>query len=145
MSVNLVVARISLGEDVSDKLFDDDYGLNHGDVTNNMSTLEEILYLRHDDPNPITDVKLHIDGLAELLQMADTDPSYGLLMDTDNDSVYDSVFKTGQGDSLPNAINLGSIAPSSEKIIRVKINVPSTVNVAGVRSFNLNFNFDYTP
>lgn len=143
---NLVISRVSTGSAIKDKLTEGDVGLNHGDVSTAATTLEEILYIRHDDAvNPITDLKLYIDNLSEILSWADAVVNDGLLLDTDNDGNFDVSIKTGIGDSLVNAINLGAINPGEEKVIRLKIKVPTSVSATGVRKFNTNFEFDFTP
>lgn len=144
MAVDLIISRSSSGADIKDRLINDQIGINHGEVTNNVTTLEEIFFIRHTGVNPITDLKVFIQGLAELLEWADDNVGDGLLLDVNNDSTFESNFKTGQGDTLANAITLGDINPSEEKVIRVKIKIPGGETDAGVRNFNLNFNFDFT-
>jgi len=146
MAVKLTVSRSSLGSAIADNLSDDELGLNHGSVDTNVTTLEEVLYIRHDDSiNPITDLKIYIENLAELLEWGDANSNEGLLIDTDNNGLFDLNFKTGQGDSVTNAINLGDINPSEEKVIRLKIKVPGDEDEPGIRKFNKHFNFDFTP
>lgn len=145
MAVNLIISRSSSGSNIADNLTNDELGLNHGNVNTNVTTLEEIIYIRHDAINAITDLKLYIDNLLELLGWGDADSNCGLLIDTNNDNIFNLNFKTGQGDSLVNAINLGDINPSEEKVIKLKIKVPGDEDAPGTRKFNLHFNFDFTP
>ena len=140
----LIIARVSSGTAIKDKLIDDESGINHGEVTNNVSTLEEIFYIRHDYTVQIDAVVLYISDLVELLEWADANAGDGLLLDLDNDGVFETNIITGVGDSLANALLLGAINVGEEKIIRVKINVPAGEDTVGVRKFNLNFNYDYT-
>lgn len=144
MSVDLIISRNSGGVNIQDRLINDQYGINHGEVTNNVATLEEIFYIRHTGTALIENLKVYLDGLSELLAWADTNAGDGLLIDSDNDENFESNIKTGLGDSLVNAINLGDINPAEEKIIRVKIKVPSGENIVGVRNFNLKYNYDFT-
>ncbi len=144
MAVDLTISRSSSGANIQDHLTNDQRGINHGDVTNNVITLEEIFYIRHNGTNLITDLKIYLDGLAEILQWADANAGDGLLLDSNNDNTFDINFKTGVGDSLANAINIGNINPLEEKIIVVKIKVPAGESNEGIRNFNLKFNFDFT-
>jgi len=144
MAVNLIISRVAGGANIKDRLVNDQTGINHGEVTNNVTTLEEIFYISHTGTELIEDLKLYLDGLAELLEWADANAGDGLLIDSDNDQNYESNVKTGLGDSLANAIDLGDINPAEEKIIRVKIKVPTGESVPGVRNFNLKFNYDFT-
>jgi hypothetical protein len=144
MSVSLTVARSSGGSQIKDKLANDQIGINHGEVTNNVETLEEIFYLTHDGLNAITDLKLYIEGLSEIIQWADDNANDGILLDSNNDGVYNFNIKTGLGDTLANAINLGNINSGEEKIIKVKIKVPSGEYTVGIRNFYLKFNYDFT-
>lgn len=144
MAVDLTISRSSSGANIQDHLSDDQRGINHGDVTNNVTTLEEIFYIRHNGSNPVTDLKLYLDGLAEILQWANDNAGDGLLLDSNNDDTFETNFKTGVGDSLVNAINLGDINPLEEKIIKVKIKVPGGESNEGIRNFNLKFDFDFT-
>lgn len=143
--VNVIISRSSSGDNIEDFLTNSEVGLNHGEVSTNANTLEEIIYIRHDSLNAITDVKLYIDGLSELLDWGNADANDGLLVDIDNDGSYDFNFKAGQGDSLVNGISIGDINSGQEKTIRLKINVPSSESTEGIRKFNLNLGYDYTP
>lgn len=142
--VNLIISRSSSGAQIRDRLINDQIGTNHGEVTNNVTTLEELFFIRHDGVDPIQNLKVFLDGLLEILQWADSNAGDGLLLDTNNNGTFDVNFKTGVGDSLVNAINLGDINPAEEKVIVVKINVPSGESNEGIRNFNLNYNFDFT-
>lgn len=144
MPVDLIISRSSSGANIQDRLINDQLGINHGEVTNNVTTLEEIFYIRHTGTALIENLKVYLEGLSELLTWADDNAGDGLLIDSDNDQTYESNVKTGVGDSLANAINLGDINPAEEKIIRVKIKVPSGESSEGVRNFNLKFNYDNT-
>lgn len=144
-AVNVIVSRSSSGSEIQDNLSESEVGLNHGDVPTNSNTLEEILYISHDSLNTITDIKIYIDNLAELLVWGDANNSDGLLIDTDNNGIYDLNFKTGQGDALVNGINIGNVNSGQEKVIRLKINIPGSEDTEGIRKFNLNFTYDYTP
>lgn len=144
MAVNLIIARSSNGVNIQDRLINDQIGINHGEVTNNVTTLEEIFFISHTGINLIENLKVFLDGLVELLEWADTNAGDGLLIDTNNDLTFDVNIKTGIGDSLANAINLGNIDPGAEKIIRVKIKVPTGEATEGVRNFNLKANYAAT-
>lgn len=144
MAVDLIVSRSSSGVNIQDRLINDQIGINHGEVTNNVTTLEEIFFIRHTGVNLIQNLKVYMDGLSELLGWADSNAGDGLLIDIDNDQIFESNIKTGTGDSLINAINLGNINTAEEKIIRVKIKVPTAESVSGIRNFNLKFNYDFT-
>jgi hypothetical protein len=140
----LTISRSSGGKQIKDSLQNDLKGINHGEVTNNVTTLEEIFYITHDGVSPITNVKMYIDGLAEVLAWADSNANDGIVIDTNNDDTFDTNIKTGVGDSLANAIVLTDINAAEEKVIKVKIKVPGGENTAGIRNFNLKFNYDYT-
>jgi len=142
--VDLIIARSSSGANIKDRLIDDQVGINHGEVTNNVTTLEETFYISHTGTELIDNLKIYIDGLAELLAWADANAGAGVLVDADNDGIYEVNIKTGIGDSLVTAINIGTINPVEEKIIKVKINIPATVATIGARNFNLKCNYDYT-
>lgn len=144
MAVNLIIARSSSGANIQDRLINDQLGINHGEVTNNVTTLEEVFFISHTGTNLIENLKLYLNGLAELLEWADDNAGDGLLIDTNNDLTFDVNIKTGIGDSLANAINLGDINPGAEKIIRVKIKVPTGEATEGVRNFNLKARYDFT-
>lgn len=144
MAVNLIIARSSGGANIQDRLINDQIGINHGEVTNNVTTLEEIFFISHTGTNLIQNLKVFLDGLAELLEWADANTGDGLLIDADNDENFESNIKTGLGDSLVNAISLGDINPGAEKIIRIKIKIPIEESDAGVRNFNLKFDYDFT-
>lgn len=144
MAVDLIISRSSSGVNIQDRLINDQIGINHGEITNNVTTLEEIFYIRHTGTELIENLKVYVDGLAELLTWADTNAGDGLLIDADNNQTYEANVKTGLGDSLANAISLGDINPGAEKIIRVKIKIPTGEAVVGVRNFNLKYNYDFT-
>ena len=144
MAVDLIISRVSEGSNIQDKLVDDAVGINHGEVANNIETLEEVYYIRHNGTAGITDLKVYLDGLPELIEWSDANLGDGLLMDVDNDENFETNFISGIGDTLANAIPLGDVNVGEEKIIRVKIKVPGSESVEGVRKFNLNFDFDYT-
>ena len=144
MAVDLIISRNSSGANIQDRLVNDQTGINHGEVTNNVTTLEEIFYISHTGTELIENVKIYMDGLAELLEWADANAGDGLLIDADNDEVYEVNVKTGSVDSLGTAINIGTINPAEEKVIRVKIKTPSGEDTIGARNFNLKFNYDYT-
>jgi len=144
MPVDLIISRNSSGQNIQDRLINDQLGINHGEVTNNVTSLEEIFYIRHTGTALIENLKVYLDGLAELLAWADANAGDGLLIDADNDQTYEANIKTGVGDSLANAINIGDINPAEEKIIRVKIKVPSGESTIGARNFNLKYNYDFT-
>lgn len=144
MSVDLIISRVSNAKAISDKLVNDEVGINHGEVTNNVETLEEIFYIRHNGTAEITNLKVYLDGLSELLEWSGANSGDGLLLDANNDEVFETNFITGVGDSLANAIVLGDLNVAEEKIIRIKIKVPGNEDTEGVRKFNLNFDFDYT-
>jgi hypothetical protein len=144
MSGNITISRSSNGDQVKDGLHGDLKGINHGEVTNNVTTLEEVFYISHDGVSPITDVILFIDDLSELIAWSDLTAGDGLLVDTNNDGNFDVNIKSGSGNSLIDSIFLGDINSGEEKVIRFKIKVPSSDVSVGVRNFNLNFNFDYT-
>ena len=144
MAVNLIIARSSNGANIQDRLINDQIGINHGEVTNNVTTLEEIFFISHTGTELIQNLKVYLSGLAELLEWADDNSGDGLLIDVDNDQTFESNIKTGVGDSLATAINLGDINPAAEKIIRVKIKIPTGESEEGVRNFNLKFNYDFT-
>jgi len=139
-----IISRSSSDLEIKDRLINNQIGINHGEVTNNITTLEEIFFIRHDGINPIQNLKIFLDGLSEILQWADDNAGDGLLLDTNNNGTFDVNFKTGIGDSLVNAINLGDINPAEEKIIVIKIKVPSGESNEGIRNFNLKYNFDFT-
>jgi LEA14-like dessication related protein len=140
----LKISRSSDGKQIKDKLDADQIGINHGEVTNNVTTLEEVFYISHDGVSPITNVKFYIDGLAEILSWADANAGDGLVIDTNNDDTFDINIKTGVGDTLGTAINLTDINPAEEKVIKVKIKVPAGESDVGIRNFNLKFNYDFT-
>lgn len=144
MAVDLIISRNSSGVNIQDRLINDQLGVNHGEVTNNITTLEEIFYIRHTGTALIQNLKVYLDGLAELLTWADVNAGDGLLIDADNDQTYESNIKTGVGDTLATAIVLGDINPAEEKIIRVKIKIPSGESVEGIRNFNLKYDYDST-
>lgn len=144
MAVDLIISRNSGGVNIQDRLINDQVGINHGEVTNNVTTLEELFFIRHTGIALIQNLKVYMDGLAELLEWSDNNAEDGLLIDANNNEIYEFNIKTGIGDSLANAINLGDINPAEEKIIRVKIKVPSGENIEGVRNFNLKYNYDFT-
>ena len=141
---NVKISRTTNGFKLQDILTDDSLGLNHGFSTNSGTTLEEILYISHDSLIPITGVKLFINNLTEVLTWADTTVNDGILLDLDNNGVYEINVNTGLGNSLANAINLPDINPASELVIRVKIKVPDGESVIGARSFNLNIEYTDT-
>lgn len=144
MAVDLIISRNSSGANIQDRLINDQTGINHGEVTNNVTTLEEIFYIRHTGTELIENLKVYMDGLAELIEWADANAGDGVLIDADNDGIYEVNIKTGAGDTLVSAINLGTINPAEEKVIRVKIQVPSGEDTIGARNFNLKYNYDYT-
>ena len=144
MAVDLIISRSSSGVNIQDKLINDQIGINHGEVTNNITSLEEIFFIRHTGTALIENLIVFMDGLAELLEWADTNAGDGLLLDIDNDQTFESNIKTGVGDSLANAINLGDINPGAEKIIRIKIKIPTGESDVGVRNFNLKYRYDFT-
>lgn len=144
MAVNLVISRVQGGKEIKDKLVNDEVGINHGEVANNVTTLEEFFYLRHDGTAEITNLKAYLDGSVELLEWADANSGDGLVLDANNDDVFETNFATGVGDNVSNAVVIGSINVGEEKVIRVKIKVPGAEDTEGIRKFNLNFNFDYT-
>ena len=138
MPVNLIISRSSSGANIQDRLTNDEIGINHGEVTNNVTTLEETFFIRHTGTELIENLKVYMDGLSELLEWADAKAG------ADNDQTFESNIKTGVGDSLANAISLGDINPAEEKIIRVKIKIPTGESIEGVRKFNLKYNYDFT-
>lgn len=144
MAVALTVSRNSSGVDISDFLIEDEKGINHGSVNTNYNTLEEVLYIRHDGVNPITGLAIYVENASELLGWADADNSKGLQIDIDNDGNYDTSFRTGVGDSVGTAISLGDLNPGQEKVVRLKIEVPSSVSTPGTRKFNTRFTYEYT-
>ena len=144
MPVNLIISRSSSGANIQDRLTNDEIGINHGEVTNNVTTLEETFFIRHTGTELIENLKVYMDGLSELLEWADAKAGDGLLIDADNDQTFESNIKTGVGDSLANAISLGDINPAEEKIIRVKIKITTGESTEGVRKFNLNYNYNFT-
>lgn len=144
MAVDLIISRSSSGVNIQDKLINDQIGINHGEVTNNITSLEEIFFIRHTGTALIENLKVFMDGLTELLEWADDNAGDGLLLDIDNDQTFESNIKTGVGDSLANAINLGDINPGAEKIIRIKIKIPTGESDVGVRNFNLKYRYDFT-
>jgi len=144
MPVNLIISRVSGGANIQDRLINDQVGINHGEVTNNITTLEETFFIRHTGTALIENLKVYLEGLAELLEWADDNAGDGLLIDANNDQTFESNIKTGLGDSLANAISLGDINPAEEKIIRVKIKIPTGEAIEGVRKFNLKYNYDFT-
>ena len=144
MAVSLIISRVSGGDNIEDSLINDQVGINHGEVTNNVTTLEEIFYISHTGTELIENLKVYLDGLSELLDWADANAGDGLLIDADNDQNFESNIKTGVGDSLANAISLGDINPGAEKIIRVKIKIPTGESNPGVRNFPLKYNYDAT-
>ena len=144
MAVDLIISRSSSGVNIQDRLINDQIGINHGEVTNNITSLEEIFFIRHTGTALIENLIVFMDGLAELLEWADTNAGDGLLLDIDNDQTFESNIKTGVGDSLANAINLGDINPGAEKIIRIKIKIPTGESDVGVRNFNLKYRYDFT-
>ena len=144
MAVDLIISRSSSGVNIQDRLINDQIGINHGEVTNNITSLEEIFFIRHTGTALIENLIVFMDGLAELLEWADTNAGDGLLLDIDNDQTFESNIKTGVGDSLANAINLGDINPGAEKIIRIKIKIPTGESDVGARNFNLKYRYDFT-
>ena len=144
MAVDLIISRSPNGANIQDRLINHQLGTNHGEVTNNISSLEEIFYIRHTGTALIQNLKIYMDGLAELLAWADANAGDGLLVDADNNQTFEANIKTGLGDTLATAINLGDINPAEEKIIRVKIKIPSGETLEGVRNFNLKYNYDFT-
>lgn len=144
MAVDLIISRSSSGVNIQDRLINDQIGINHGEVTNNITSLEEIFFIRHTGTALIENLKVFMDGLTELLEWADDNAGDGLLLDIDNDQTFESNIKTGVGDSLANAINLGDINPGAEKIIRIKIKIPTGESDVGVRNFNLKYRYDFT-
>lgn len=144
MAVNLIISRVSEGEAIKDKLANSELGLNHGETCNNITTLNEKLFIRHNGTEKITDLKLYVSNLAELLEWSDAISNDGLLIDLDNDEVFETNVKTGVADTDSNSILIGDLEPAEETIIRLKIKVPSSELEVGIRKFNLNFNFDYT-
>lgn len=144
MSVDLIISRTTNGSNIQDKLIDSQVGINHGEVTNNVESLEEVWYIRHNGTEDINNLKVYLENLPELLEWADSFEGFGLLLDVDDDGEFAVNFKTGVGDILANAIDLGNIVAATEKIISIKIKVPGNEDTVGIRNFDLQFNFDYT-
>jgi len=139
---NIDISRYSNGLKFQDKLSEGSKGLNHGTITNGSETLEEIFFIRHDSLNNLTNIKLYIDNLSEIINWADTTEGDGILLDLDNDNIYETNISSILGSSLATAINLPDINTLSEKVIRIKIKVPESVSTIGVRHFN--FKLEYT-
>ena len=140
----ITISRESSGPAIEDFLSDNDKGLNHGDVVTKATTLEEIIYIRHDGLSPITNLGIYIENNSELIGWGDANSAEGLLIDIDNNGTFDANFKTGVGDSISNAIVLGSINSGQEKIIRLKVTGPGSVASTGIKKFDLRFDFDFT-
>ena len=140
----LTISRSSGGKQIKDRLQNDQKGINHGEITNNVTTLEEIFFITHDGVSPINKLKMYVDGIAEVITWADDNANDGILVDTNNDDNFDVNVKTGIGDTLGTAIALSDINPAEEKVIKIKIKTPSGENNIGIRNFNLKFNYDFT-
>lgn len=168
MVVDITFSRVSSGQEIADVLKGSDTGINHGNVANGKETQPEDIYIRHDGNNEITDCKFYFqeftgiyDGeqtasldFSELVAWGDADASKGFLIDVDHDGVYDYNLRTGQMDSVANAValddssaggtNPDDIGVSGEGHIKLKIAIPSNEDVSGVRQLDFLMFFSYT-
>ena len=168
MVVNVTFSRVSSGQAIADVLQGANSGINHGNVANGKETYPEDIYIRHDGLNEITDCKFYFqeftgvyDGgqsaaldFDELIAWGDADASKGFLIDVDHDGVYEYNLRTGQMDEVANAValddssaggtNPDDIGVGGEGHIKLKVAVPSTENVAGVRLTDFLMAFSYT-
>ena len=168
MVVNVTFSRTSGGLAIADILEGSENGLKHGAVANGEETIKESIYIRHDGDNEITDCKFYCEQFSgsyggnssasldfdELKEWGGSNASKGFLIDVNNDSVYEYNLKVGQMDEEANAVSLddsgagGSnpddIGVGGEAHINVKVAVPSTVDIAGIRQFDMIFKYSYT-
>jgi len=168
MVVSVTFSRVSSGLEINDVLKGNDAGINHGAVANGAETYPEDIYIRHDGLNEITDCKFYLgiftgdykgaktaaldfDGIKA---WGDAGASDGFLIDVNHDDIYEYNVRTGQMDSIANAVSLddssaGGINPdgigvSGEAHIKLKIIVPASETVAGVRQLDFLMKFSFT-
>ena len=168
MVVSVIFSRISSGAAINDALQGDDSGINHGNVANGAETYPEDIYIRHDGNNEITDCKFYCqqftgdyDGaqtaaldFTEIKAWGDAGATDGFLIDVNHDSIYEYNLRTGQFDELANAValddssaggtNSDDIGVSGEAHIKLKIVVPASENVPGVRQLDFLMAYSYT-
>jgi hypothetical protein len=168
MVVSITLSRVSSGQAIADVLNGASSGINHGNVANGKETYPEDIYIRHDGLNEITNCKFYCAQFSgvyeggqtalldfdELKAWGDADASKGFLIDVNHDGVYEYNLRTGQMDSLVNAIalddasaggsNPDDIGVGGEGHIKLKIAVPSTENVAGIRLLDFLMGYSYT-
>lgn len=168
MVVAITFSRVSSGQEIVDVLKGANSGINHGSIANGKETQPEDVYIRHDGDNEITDCAFYCqqftgtyDGaqtaaldLDELKAWGDADAGKGFLIDVDHDDTYEYNLKSGQMDLEANAVSLddsgagGSnpddIGVSGEAKIKLKIAVPYTVDIPGVRFYDFLMKYSYT-
>jgi len=168
MAVTVTFSRVSSGQAIADVLQGANTGINHGNVANGKETYPEDIYIRHDGLNEIMDCKFYCqqftgvyDGgqtalldFDELKAWGDASASKGFLIDVNHDGVYEYNLRTSQMDSLANAVELDDVSAGGsnsddigvggEAHIKLKIAVPSTENVAGVRLIDFLMAYSYT-
>lgn len=168
MSVAVILSRMSSGQAITDVLKGANSGINHGNVANGEETYPEDIYISHDGSNEITDCKFYCQqftGIYEGGQTAALDfdelkawgdglVSDSFLIDVDHDGVYEYNLRTGQMDEEVNAVNLDDasaggtnsddIGVAGEAHIKLKIVVPSTESVPGVRQLDFLMKYSYT-
>ena len=168
MVVSITLSRVSSGQAIADVLNGANSGINHGNVANGKETYPEDIYIRHDGLNEITNCKFYCSKFSgvyeggqtalldfdELRAWGDADAGKGFLIDVNHDGVYEYNLRTGQMDSLANAIalddasaggaNSDDIGVGGEAHIKQKIAVPSTESISGVRLIDFLIKFSYT-
>ena len=168
MAVTVTFSRVSSSQAIADVLQGANSGINHGNVANGKETYPEDIYIRHNGLNEITDCKFYCQQFTgiyeggqtalldfdELKAWGDASGSKGFLIDVNHDGIYEYNLRTGQMDSLSNAVELDDVAAGGsnpddigvggEAHIKLKIAVPSTENVAGVRLIDFLLAYSYT-
>jgi len=168
MAVDVIFSRVSSGQAIADALKGSNSGINHGNVANGKETNPEDIYISHDGNNEITDCKFYFqqftgtyDGgqtagldFDELKAWGDAGASDGFLIDVNHDSVYEYNLRTGQMDEEANAVSLDDtsaggtnpddIGVAGEAHIKLKVGVPSTESVPGVRQVDFLMKYSYT-
>jgi hypothetical protein len=168
MVVTVTFSRTTSGQAIADILKGENSGINHGNVANGKETYPEDIYIRHDGLNEITDCKFYYQQFTgtyeggqsalldfdELKAWGDASAAKGFLIDTNHDGVYEYNLRTGQMDSLVNAVALNDISAGGsnpddigvggEAHIKNKVAVPSTENTPGVRQLDFLMLYSYT-
>ena len=161
-------SRVSSGQAIADILKGSDSGINHGKVANGEETHPEDIYISHDGLNEITDCKFYYQQFTgiysgeqtaaldfdELKVWGDSDAAKGFLIDVNHDSVYEYNLRTGQMDEEANAVALddigaGGTSPDDigvggEAHIKLKLSIPASESVPGVRQLDFLMGFSFT-